>query len=86
MNPKNTIKKNIKRRSSIVNEDIKFYKNIQNYKTNAKIILDENEIRGIIERFSAFSKIPVEEGFFKTAGTTIHILHFKIECKSFIFF
>ena len=28
MNPKNTIKKNIKRRSSIVNEDIKFYKNI----------------------------------------------------------
>jgi hypothetical protein len=34
---------------------------------HTQIILDENEIRGIIERFSAFSKIPVEEGFFKTA-------------------
>lgn len=34
---------------------------------HTQIVLSENEIRGIIERFSAFSKIPLGEGFFKAA-------------------
>jgi len=34
---------------------------------HTQIVLSENEIRAIVERFSLFSKIPVEEGFFKAA-------------------
>jgi hypothetical protein len=34
---------------------------------HTKIVLSENEIREIVKRFAFFSKIPLEEGFFKAA-------------------
>lgn len=34
---------------------------------HTKIVLSENEIKAIVERFSLFSKIPLETGFFKAA-------------------